>query len=297
MRVTHQLVKNTVIRNIQRNLHNMKHYQNMLSSGKTVTKPSDDPIKVARILGYNSALDQNEQYQKNIHVARSWVDTTEEALHGVSEVLQRARELAVYGANGTLSPEARNAIGLEVNELIGVLVQFGNARYENRYIFSGFQTTTMPLQRDGGNGPAGVTFAGDQGKMSWEVAPNVTVEGNVTGEEIFFTSGVLAGMEELAQAMLNNDGAGAGSLIDRLQQAHDYVLDKRAALGAVRMGLELSRENFTAQKINFSRLRSELEDIDFAETMMNFSVMDTIYKASLSSSARIMQPSLADFLR
>lgn len=299
MRVTHQVIKNTVIRNVNRNLSNMSRYQDMLSSGKTINKPSDDPVKIARVMGYNTALDKNEQYQKNIDTARSWVDTTEDAIHGITEILQRARELAVSGASDTLPPESRGAIAMEVDELINVLVQLGNSTYEDRSIFSGYKTTTAPFERttDPLLGPAGVTYSGDQGAITWEVAPGVTIRGNITGDDLFLNSGVLGGMNDLVQALNNDDSAAISTAIGTLQQATDSVLDKRAAMGAISNGLDLSKENFESQKINFSRLRSELEDIDFAETMMNFSVMDTLYKASLSAGARIMQPSLLDFLR
>ncbi|MBT9173493.1 MAG: Flagellar hook-associated protein 3 [Syntrophomonadaceae bacterium] len=299
MRITHQMVKNSVISNIQNNLQNMSRFQDMLSSGKSVSKPSDGPLKVARIMGYNSALQQVEQHSRNIEASRSWLNTTEDALHHITEVLQRAQELAVRGASETLSPQAREAIGQEVDELINVLVQFGNTNYAGRYIFSGHLTTTRPLKRDfaAGAGAAGVSYAGDRGSINWEVAPNVTVRGNLTADELFFSSGLLAGMEKLAQAMFNNDTTAAANSIHSLQQAGERVLNKRAGLGAISNGLELSAESFTTQKINFTRLRSQLEDIDFTETMMNFAVMQTIYKASLSSGARIMQPSLLDFLR
>jgi flagellar hook-associated protein 3 FlgL len=298
LRVTHQVIKNTVIRNVNRNLSNMSRYQDMLSSGKTINKPSDDPVKIARVMGYNTALDKNEQYQKNIDTARSWVDTTEDALHGITEILQRARELAVSGASDTVPPEGRSAIAMEVDELINVLVQIGNSTFENRSIFSGYQTTTTPFKRTGDPlEPAGVSYFGDQGSITWEVAPGVTIRGNITGDDLLINSNVLQEMDNLVQALKNNDATTADATINTLQQATDYVLDKRAALGAIRNGLDLSQDNFNSQKINFSRLRSALQDIDFAETMMNFSVMDSLYKASLSTGARIMQPSLLDFLR
>lgn len=299
MRVTHQMVKNRVINNIQSNLQNMSRFQDMLSTGKSVSKPSDDPLKVSRIMGYNATLQQVEQHQRNIEASRSWLDITEDALHHITEVLQRAQELAVRGASETHSPQAREAIGMEVDELIDVLVQFGNTSYAGRHIFSGHLTTTRPLERDhaAGAGAAGVSYAGDHGSINWEIAPNVTIRSNLTAHELFFSSGLLAGMDELAQAMFNNNTTAAGNSIHSLQQAADRVLNKRAALGAINNGLELSTESFATQKINFTSLRSQLEDIDFTETMMNFSTMDTIYRASLSSSARIMQPSLLDFLR
>lgn len=149
MRVTNSLIKNTVLRNVQRNLANMNHYQDMLSSGKTVTKPSDDPIKVTRIMGYNSALDQNKQYQQNIQSAVSWLHTSEDAMDGMNSLLQRARELTVAGASETMSPQSRKAVAMEVDELINVLVQLGNSTYEGRNVFSGFKTSTTPFVQIG----------------------------------------------------------------------------------------------------------------------------------------------------
>src|SRR5690554_4549907 len=107
MRVTHQLIANTVIRNVNRNLARMNKYQDMLYSGKSINLPSDDPVAITRIMGYITSLQQNAQYQRNIDAAESWINTTEDALAGIDDVLQRARELAVSGADGSKPPEAR----------------------------------------------------------------------------------------------------------------------------------------------------------------------------------------------
>ncbi|EEG76539.1 flagellar hook-associated protein FlgL [Dethiobacter alkaliphilus] len=296
MRVTHQIIKNTVIRNVNRNLSTMNHYQNMLSSGKAINKPSEDPIAVSRILGYNTSLDNNEQYKRNIDTARSWIDTTEDALHGINEVLQRARELAVYGANDSLSPEDRRALAMEVDELTNVLVQFANTSYEGRNVFAGHQTTTVPFHRDG---EGEVDYHGDEGAIRWEVAPNVIIQGNIDGESLFMheDSQIFSRMNELKDALNRADTADINQSIADLSQSIDWVLDKRAAHGALSNGLELTENNNGAQKLNLTTLRSKLEDIDFAETFMNYSTMDTLYRASLSAGARIMVPSLVDFLR
>ena len=86
----------------------------MLSSGAAINKPSDDPVKITRIMGYATTLQQNEQYQRNLDAAESWINTTEDALAGMNDVLQRARELAISGADGTKPAEARQAIAMEM---------------------------------------------------------------------------------------------------------------------------------------------------------------------------------------
>ncbi len=301
MRVTHQLVKKTVLSNIQRNLGQMEKLQNMLSSGKLLNKPSDDPIKVARVMSHNTALARNEQYQKNINAAKSWMSTTEVSLQSINEVLQRSLELAHAGASGTMSDSARGAIAMEIDELLGVLVQVGNASYEGRYIFSGFQTGTAPFSRDkellAGGGGTSIVYHGDQGNISWEVAPNVTIPGNINGSELFLESAIFQAMEELAQGLWDSDDETIGACIGKLSDGLEHILDKRAAIGAIVNGLDMTMEKHLTEKINFTELRSLLEDIDFAETYMNFAMMENLYRASLSAGASIIQPSLLDFLR
>ena len=301
MRVTHQLVMKTVLNNIQRNLGHMDRLQNMLSSGKALSRPSDDPIKVARVMSHTSALARNEQYQKNIEAAHSWMNATEDALIGIGEVLQRARELAVTGANGSMSESARKALAMEIDELTNILVQMGNSSYEGRYIFAGFQTNTVPFSRDTGllaeGAETSIAYHGDQGSLNWEVAPGVTVRGSLDGVELFQDLEIFKTMEKLALSLNENDQSLIDASIEPISSALDHILDKRAAIGAITNGLEMTMEKYRSENINIKELRSKLEDIDFAEAYMNFAMMENIYQASISTGARIIQPSLLDFLR
>ena len=292
MRVTHQLMKQSVLTNVHKNLGQMSRLQNMLSSGKTLHKPSDNPIKVTQVMSYTTSLARNEQYQKNILAAKSWMSVTEDSLESITEILQRARELSIAGANGTMPEEARRAIAMEVDQLTDALIQMGNSSYQGRYIFSGHQTNIVPFSRD-----AVISYHGDEGSISWEVAPSVTIRGNIDGDELFMSSNLFQSMEQLTQALFNNDDVAINLSIDKLDTVLDRVLDKRAAIGAMTNGLDMTMEKFLSEKLNFTELRSQLEDIDFAETYMNFAMMENIYRASLSAGARIIQPSLLDFLR
>ena len=301
MRVTHQLVKNTVLTNIQRNLGEMERLQSMLSSGKVLRKPSDDPIRVARVMGHTTALARNEQYQKNIDAALSWLNVTEESLGSIGDVLQRARELAVSGASGTMTDSARRAIALEVDELTNIIVQMGNSSYDGRYIFGGFQTDRPPFSRQKSlleeGADTSVLYHGDQGKLTWEVAPGVTVRGNVDGNDLFRDLEIIKALEEMEGALLEGDQGVLNESIGKITEALDHILDRRASIGASVNGLDISMEKYRSENLNFRELRSRLEDIDFAEAYMNFAVMENIYRASISTGARIIQPSLLDFLR
>ncbi|NLM46521.1 MAG: flagellar hook-associated protein FlgL, partial [Firmicutes bacterium] len=225
MRVTHRIIANTVIKNINANLTRMNRYQNMLSSGKVISKPSDDPVKISRIMGYTTELQQNKQYQRNIDAAQSWLESTENALAGINDVLQRARELAVSGADGTKPQEARDAIAMEVDELIDVLLQLANTSVGGRYIFAGYKTTSLPFTRDKFQPlPADrVAYHGDSGALRWEIAPGVTVKGNIDGQTLFMDTGIFTHMEELIDALRNNNDGEINTALDNLSKSIDDI--------------------------------------------------------------------------
>ncbi|HBT20195.1 MAG TPA: flagellar hook-associated protein 3 [Peptococcaceae bacterium] len=149
MRVTNNMLTTTVLRNLNRNLKRLNTYMEQLSSGKTVNRPSDNPVYVSRIMRLQSMIKNQEKYQQNMEDAQGFVDMSETALGNLSDILNRTRELTVYGANGTLSEEDRETLAAEVDELINEVVEVANSSYEGRYVFGGHKTTKAPFVRIG----------------------------------------------------------------------------------------------------------------------------------------------------
>lgn len=77
--------------------------QEQMSSGKTVSRPSDDPVNIARIMRLQSMVKAQEKYQTNMENAQGFIDNAESTLSTISDILSRARELAIDGANGDMS--------------------------------------------------------------------------------------------------------------------------------------------------------------------------------------------------
>jgi len=97
-----------------------------------------------------------------------------------------------------------------------------------------------------------------------------------------------------------NSGAPANEIdvsIRPLQDAQNYLLTKAAEIGGRVRRLEMLEARYEQSMINFERIRSEAEDVDFAETLMHFKMAEAVYQAALSAGARIIQPTLMDFLR
>src|SRR5437764_9886539 len=117
MRVTTAMMAETTLNNIERNLDRVQDLQSKITSGSRITKPSDDPIGAARALSFQEGVEQTGQYLNNIDQATSWLNTTDSTLGSVTEMLHRARELAVQAANGTMTPTDLSMIQSEVTQL------------------------------------------------------------------------------------------------------------------------------------------------------------------------------------
>lgn len=286
------------MRNLNKNLNQMQKYHNQLSSGKLVSKPSDNPMLVAKIMDLDNTIMQNKQYNTNIKDTLGWVETQDSALNGVSGTLNRVRELIVYAANGSLADTDRQAIKDEMEMKVGELADALNTNFDGRYIFGGQQTTTPPYSLDDGK----LIYSKEVGaekNIEREISPSVKVELITAGDKITGSGdklGVL--LEEIITAMnTGNTEALSGDLLGKIDTQIDDVLRVRSQVGAIHNRLGASQSRNETENLNLTKLLSEREDIDVAEKYMEFSVMKSVYQASLQVGAQILQPSLLDYLR
>jgi flagellar hook-associated protein 3 FlgL len=301
MRITSNSITGNYLRNLSRNLEQVQKTQNQLSSGKEVSKPSDNPMLVSKIMNLDSTISENEQYKETIGAAMDWVNTSDGALGNVTDTLQRVRELVVSGATGTLSDTERSAIADEIRELSNQVSDSLNTKFDGRYIFAGQKTTEPPFSV----GADGVmTYSGDAGNISREIAPNVGLTIMSSGAELTTAEtsdpqnkslGDL--LNNIVNALESGDTAAlSGKLLGDMDKHMDNVVRFRSKMGAVYNRLEAAGERNEAQNLNLTEMLSKKADIDIAEKMMEYSIMSSIYEASLSSGAKIMKTSLLDYI-
>lgn len=144
MRITNSMMQNMMLLNINRNSNKLYDLYEQQSSGKQISLPSDDPIAASRILRFRTNISENDQYQKNVNQANSWMDVSEQAFSNTISILTRIRELSVTGANDTLELSDREKITKEITSLKEQLGTEVNSTYAGRYIFSGYRTDREP---------------------------------------------------------------------------------------------------------------------------------------------------------
>lgn len=309
MRVTNNMMINNFLLNFSKNTERMDKFQQILASGKLIKYPSDDPVGTVTVMKLKKDVSSIDQYQKNVSDADSWLELTDTSLKNVTDVLNRVRELTVEGSNGTNSPSDTQAIASEIVQLKQQLVNIGNTRYSDRYIFGGMNTTSEIYTLNPSNPNGGVDYNGsDNGTIPgdpWEITFNVGVDDripiNITGKRVFGDTStddnIFKLMDDIVADLNAGDTSGVGSHLGELDNNINNILATRADIGARMNRIELTKNRLSDDQINFTNLLSKADDADIAKVIMDLTNAENVYTASLNVGARILQPSLVDFLR
>lgn len=293
MRVTQGMLASNSLKNLSNSYKQMGKYQDQLATGKKITKPSDDPVVAMKGMFYRSNLTEVEQYKRNLSEAYLWMENSEAGVEQVNNGLQRIRELVVQGANGTLSPEDKQAIAKEVEQIKADIVGVANTQVAGRYIFNGTNTSEAPVTVDAA-GAASVTL--NVKEYTVEVSRGVSLKVNVNPDNIFGQK--LFDTLQNIERTLNGTGTGDFNiLLDDLDEEMSLLSSERSELGARYNRLEMIEARIGQQEIVANRILSDNEDADIERVITDLTTQESIHRAALSVGARIIQPTLMDFLR
>ncbi len=288
MRVTLTGLTLNFLRNLNAGLERLGRLQEQLATGKRMHRPSDDPANLPPVLVMRDALHAVQQYARNLQDTRTLLDAGQRALQDAVQVVHRLRELAVQGANGTLSASDMQALAREVEALRGELVALGNTQVAGKYVFGGTQTTSAPFEPDG-------TYQGNASRIAREVDRGIVLEATVPGDVAF--SGAFSSSQALQAALESGDHDAVRATLVGLDGALDQLLTAQAELGARANRVEVVQARMGDFEVQLRELVSVREDVDLAQVVMDLRMQENIYQAALAVGARLIQPSLVDFLR
>ena len=133
------------------------------------------------------------------------------------------------------------------------------------------------------------------------------MEVNMTGNEIFGepaasdsdteSDNLFQIMHRAYDMLSSGDQKGLSGLLGQIDTRMDKMLTVRAQIGARVNRVEIVQSRLSDVNINLQKMQSKVEDIDMAEAITNMTTLENVYQASLSAGAKIIQPSLVDFLR
>lgn len=292
MRVTESMIYNSANSSVSNTLSALQSITEKVSSQKQLNKPSDNPADVRSSVGLQDTLSELNQFIRNIDNATSKVTAMDTAMGSAGNLIQRANELAIEGANGTLSSDDRKAIAAEVSQLTEAMSQDAGAKVGDEYIFSGFKVGTAPFQVTG-PGQVG-PYQGDQGAVMARIGPASTMQINVSGDAVFQPA--LTALMQL-QTDLNSGQPVQAATITQIGAALQTLLQARAQVGARANRLEDAKTSQQALVTSNQALLSQMEDVDMPAAITELTKRQTTYQATLAVTAKVMQTSLIDYLR
>jgi flagellar hook-associated protein 3 FlgL len=305
MRVTNSMLVDGAVAAMQDAMARMGVSQSRLATGRQLQTPADDPAGHAAATRIQARVTATEQYTRQGRQALSVLTATDRSLAQLHDLLTRAGELAVAGANDSNNATDRAAIAAEVNALLEESVTVANTVEDDRALFGGQETRTPPMtvtRNAGGDitaaawNPRGVDAA-----VTVAIDEGLTVQTGVGGTAVFGAAAdatfVPALLVRLRDALAASDGDGVRATIDQLEAAQGRLAGPSAAVGA---RLEFVQQTLTTLDDKTTGARAALAailDADVGRVATELSQQQLVYQASLSAAARAIQPSLLEFLR
>lgn len=296
MRITQSMLAGNSLRHISTGYEKMQKYQDQISTGKKVTKPSDDPVVAMKGMYYRSGVTEVEQYQRNLSEAYVWMDNSEAGIEQANDGLQRIRELTLQAKNGTVTEVDRQSIAKEIEQLKQDLVNIANTQVNGKYIFHGTDVSNPPVTSD--NPPTVAENIMDPAinNYSIEVSRGVSLRANINPGTVF-SQEMFDVVQSIQTSLEKGDSSELDSLLGRLDTSLDSLNGERAELGARYNRLEMVESRLDQQSVVATKILSENEDVDMEKAITDLTVQESVHRAALSVGARIMQTSLMDFLR
>lgn len=313
MRIAFNSISNNLIGQLSTLSSRQSQLQTQAATGKRISQLSDDPAAMGRVLSAQVRGSQLGQYRSNIAALQQTATSTGDAIQSLQTIAQRAGEIATL-ADGTKSPQDLQNYATEVNQLIQQGVQVMNSQYQGNYLFGGTIGGQAPFAAttDGSGNVTGVAYQGNQSVPEAEIAPGITVSGQIVGANSTgsgpaglitdsrtgadFFNHLIALRNDLQTA---NTTAISSTDAPALNKDEDNITNQMAANGAVQAQLTTADSLAASQSTALQQSISQDSDADLAQTLTQLSATQTAFQAALQSGATLLNhgQSLLDYVQ
>lgn len=288
MRVTSKSVYDSVKYNLGKISEEMNKANEIASSGKRISNLSDDPVGLTQSLKIKSVISGLDQLGKNVSLGKSWLTASESALTSVQNLISDTKALCVQMASGTIGAAQRASAALTVQNTLDEIVSLANTEVSGRYIFSGTKTDSAAFDQSG-------NYLGNDVPFAVKIGMDTAVSVGSSGQEVFGT--IFTTLSDLKNNLAGNNADGIRACLDSLTNHFNDTTNKISDIGSKMNRMEIKELIFQDLKIvNTDRL-SAIEDADIAEAIIDIKGKELAYQAALNSSSKVMQLSLADYLK
>jgi flagellar hook-associated protein 3 FlgL len=287
MRVTDGMYYSNMKRSVAQRQTEYADAQERAVSQKRVSAPSDDPFAFAQARSETANLNRHEGYERTIGMAKPSLEAADNALYEIDKIMGRIRDIAVLGANDTLTPNDRQTYVQELTSLRDQLVTLGNSQAGERFIFAGYKDDLAPYDLAG-------LYSGDTSVQQVEVARGVTMPLGLTGERVFGSAGadVYTAITNLQTALTSNVGADVDDIIPEIDARLESVRTAHSQIGVHLNAAEVAESVSTRNQDLAKTTRSNLVDMDAAEAYTDLIRAQSALQAAIEIAAQLPPPGL-----
>lgn len=311
MRVTNNMLLDNYLNNLYGNLNKMDKLQTQVATNKRITKLSDDPMGVISSMKCRVKLYKIDQYRDNIENARTWLTQTESSVLEMNEIIKSAYETSVHVANDYMTEDDKSAAAELIGQLRDHVLTIGNSKVGDKFIFGGYNVTSEPITVDASgnilyngldltNESDPALIAENEQVIEYEIGDDLQTQVSVTGSRLLKMgdNNIYSVLDDLYNALKSNESAEViDEYVGKLQDCQTHVLAIESELGGRTNRLELVSNRYDEEFLNYTKTKSQIEDVDLAEAVMNFEMAKAVYTSALQIGSEIIQPSLIDFLK
>lgn len=301
MRITSNMIAQSEITSIQSNLAALNVAQEQVSSGLKFQNASDDPSAARQVMATQSSLAALAQYQTNVQAATSRVTQEDSVLQQINNLLDSATSLGVSQATGTATAQTRAVTNAQVQQIFSQLIDLGNTKIGDEYLFGGQQSTTTPFASSGSGAALTYTSTNPTGQRAVSIGDGQTIAATHDGTQVFISSGVLDSIKQLSQALDSSSPtygqAGISAALNSIANASNSLQTIIGETGANEQQLTTTTQNLQALSTNVTTLQSNLQDVDLEQAMTELTTRQTAYQAAMVAMSKISNLTLSNYLQ
>jgi len=274
-----------------------------VATGQRIERGSEDPAAASQLR--NLARADRLATVEGDNASRVQQDLTSASteLEGVTDLLVRARELAVLAANAPTGADGRFAIALEIEQLGQELFTRANGvSMTGEPLFAGL-SSSPPFVRDASGV---VTYVGSNASGTVPVAPATEIERGLPGNQIFeFDLGgspssafaVLSGLADALRGGAADPVAAAAAAIEGIDTALDTATRAQTILGTRLAWVEQVQVQQEDRALALAERRSDVGNTNVAEALARLQQSLTALEAAQGAFVRVSELTLIRALR
>jgi flagellar hook-associated protein 3 FlgL len=184
MRIATSTIYDSQANSIDNIVSQQQNLGQILSSGKQLNQPSDNPTQIAQDLELRSTLAAENQGSSNVTSASAQLTTVDGALSTLTNIMQSARSIAVQAGAGFTNSTQQQALASQIDSLLQETITVANTKYAGKYVFGGTASTVAPVTANG-QPVSSVTFNGNSGGQNEQLYNGDAISTGVTLQQAF----------------------------------------------------------------------------------------------------------------